>query len=117
MAAPVAQVCSWGRWQSQGDTAENKAWPSTLKETGSIAADEILETVNSRDYRPGKVITLEEFSIKWKRDALILEEEGSQKAAKSHLNVHLVPMLGKEKLENIHQHLIQSMVAVWPAKG
>lgn len=97
------------------DTKTRLGYHST-KRLARRAADEFLETVNSRDYRPGKVTTLEEFSIKWKRDALILEEEGSQKAAKSHLKVHLVPMLGKEKLENIHQHLIQSMVAVLAGK-
>lgn len=80
------------------------------------AADEFLETVNSREYRPGKVITLAEFSVRWKRDALSLEEEGSQKAAKSHLKCWLVPMLGKEKLENIHQQLVQAMVATLAQK-
>lgn len=80
------------------------------------AADEFLEAVNSREYRPGKVITLTDFVVRWKRDALSLEEEGSQKAAKSHLKCWLVPMLGKEKLENIHQQLVQAMVATLAKK-
>src|SRR5258706_113869 len=93
----------WRRWVIDENGKKTRKQEKTRlgfhasKRMARRAADDLLAPLNSRDYRPGKVITLEEFSEKWKRDALALEQEGSQKASKSHLKVHLIPMLGKEK--------------------
>jgi integrase len=74
------------------------------------AAVEYMEPINARDYRPGKVADLDEFAKLWIRDALPLLEGSTQSAAKTHINKHLLPILGDEKLENIRPQMVQSLI-------
>jgi integrase len=74
-------------------------------------ADVLLSRVNRPDYRPGKVIGFEEFSERWKENALSQQKPSSQKVAKSHLRFHLVKQFGRMRLDQIGQEDVQQFVS------
>jgi integrase len=63
--------------------------------------DVILGRVNSPEYRPGRVSTVEEFSEWWKTNVLAQQKPSSIRAANAHLRCHIVPRLGKLKLDDV----------------
>lgn len=75
-------------------------------------AELFLARVNRPDYRPGKIIGFEEFSERWKEHALIQQKPSSQETSKSHLKTHLIPQLGKLRLDQIGQEDVQQLVTV-----
>lgn len=83
------------------------------------AADQIITRagINSLDYLPGKVATLDEFAVLWARDILPLQKPSSQAVERSHLKKHLLPALGQLKLEVIQPQLAQSFVRQLSSEG
>lgn len=75
-------------------------------------ADEVLRTagINAHDYRPGRLVTLEEFSARWKRDVMIHLKEGTQEKAQQHLAAHLLPAFDGMTLDQIGQEDVQQLV-------
>jgi integrase len=71
-----------------------------------------LERINSFTYHPGRAATLDEFVEWWRENVLKLRKASSVKAAESHLRSHLLPRLGKLKLEELGQETIQQLVSV-----
>jgi integrase len=63
--------------------------------------DELLTRVNSRDYRPGRIATVEEFAEWWKAQVLVQHKPSTVRAAIAHLRCHIVPRLGKLKLDDV----------------
>src|SRR5437870_5731522 len=59
----IKQDGSWGR--SQEKTCIGTIDDLPTKKLAKRAAVEFLETVNSRDYRPGKVVELQDFAKMW----------------------------------------------------
>jgi len=74
-------------------------------------ADVLLARINRPDYRPGKVTGFEEFSERWKENALSQQKPSCQKVAKSHLDCHLLPHFGTRRLDQIGQEDVQEFVA------
>ena len=63
--------------------------------------DEILSRVNSPEYRPGRISTVKEFSEWWKSQVLVQLKPPTIRAAQAHLRCHIVPHLGKLKLDEV----------------
>lgn len=70
-----------------------------------------LEPINSFSYRPGRTATFATFVESWRESVLKLRKPSSVKAAESHLRTYLVPRLGKLKLEEISQEVVQQFVS------
>ena len=61
----------------------------------------LLARINAPSYRPGRIANLAEFADRWRREVLIHHKPSSIKAANSHLRCHILPLLGKTKLEEL----------------
>ena len=70
----------------------------------------ILAPINSLAYRPGRVATLEEFAERWKIEVLSKRKASTIHAAKSHLKIQILPILGRMRLNEIgvenQQHFV-----------
>jgi integrase len=60
----------------------------------------VLARINGFDYRPGRVATFSEFVERWKTEVLTKQQPSSARAVRSHLKCHIIPQLGKLRLEN-----------------
>ena len=69
-----------------------------------------LAKINAPGYRPGRVATLAEFVDRWRTDVLTQRKPSTVRAAESHLRTHILPLLGKRRLEEITAELQQSFV-------
>lgn len=74
-------------------------------------ADELVSRVNRLDYRPIRVATFAEFVEVWQSRALALMKPSTQKAARAHLRIHLLPCLGRLRLDEVGQELVQGLVS------
>lgn len=63
--------------------------------------EQVLAHVNSPDYRPSRVGTVKEFSERWQELFLKHRKPSTERAAKSHLRSHIVPVLGKLALDQV----------------
>lgn len=70
----------------------------------------ILSRVNSPSYRPGRVATFAEFAERWRTEVLIHRKPSGARAAESHLRCHIMPLLGKMKLEDLGLEVQQTFV-------
>jgi integrase len=70
----------------------------------------LLSRVNARDYRPSRMATLAEFAERWKETVLSQQKPSSQKAALSHLRSHILPQLGKVRLDVLGKEVQQVFV-------
>lgn len=75
------------------------------------AAEPVLAKVNARGYRPGRFATLERFATDWERDALAMLKPGTQRVHHSYLQGHILPALGKLRLDELDQQRLQGFVA------
>jgi integrase len=70
----------------------------------------MLSRVNSPRYRPGRVATFAEFADRWRTEVLIHRKPSGARAAESHLRCHILPLLGKVKLEDLGLEVQQTFV-------
>jgi integrase len=70
----------------------------------------LLARINAPSYRPGRVASLAEFADRWRREVLIHHKPSSIKAANSHLRCHILPLLGKTKLEELGMEVQQGFI-------
>jgi len=61
----------------------------------------ILARINSPDYRPGRFAKMDEFAAIWQEQILAGKKPSTIRAAKSHINVHILPHFGKRGLDEI----------------
>jgi integrase len=78
----------------------------TIKElpTKRLAArklDEILSRINDWSYQPTRIATVEEFADRWRNEVLAKRKPSTVCSATSHLNSHILPQLGKLRLDQI----------------
>jgi integrase len=69
-----------------------------------------LARINAPSYRPGRIASLAEFADRWRREVLIHHKPSSIKAANSHLRCHILPLLGKTKLEELGLEVQQGFI-------
>lgn len=67
----------------------------------------VLARINAPDYRPARVGTVKEFSERWQELFLRHRKPSTERAAKSHLRFHIVPVLGKMSLDQIGREVQQ----------
>jgi len=77
----------------------------------------VLARINGFDYRPGRVATFGEFLERWKTEILTKQQPSSARAVKSHLKCHIVPQLGKLRLEQFGVENQQTFVTRVFEKG
>ena len=70
----------------------------------------LLARINAASYRPGRIASLAEFADRWRREVLIHHKPSSIKAANSHLRCHILPLLGKTKLEELGLEVQQGFI-------
>ena len=70
----------------------------------------LLHRINVPEYRPGRVATLSEFAERWELEILSRRKPSTQKAAKSHLAAHILPFMGKLRLDAIGVENQQALV-------
>ena len=63
--------------------------------------DEILSRINATTYQPTRIATIEEFSKRYREDVLSKRKPSTVRAANSNFNAHIIPELGKLRLDQI----------------
>lgn len=63
--------------------------------------EERMGRINSPGYRPVRMATVEEFSKRWTAEVLSQYKPSTIRAAKSHLQNHIVPRLGKLRMDEV----------------
>src|SRR6266481_204988 len=63
--------------------------------------DEILSRINDYAYQPTRIATIAEFATRWREDVLAKRKPSTVCSANSHLNSHIIPQLGKLRLDQI----------------
>ena len=76
----------------------------------------LLASVNDPAYRPGRIAVMTEFVERWESEVLSQWKPSSQAAAKSHLKNHIIPALGKLRLEEIGAETQQKFVSLLSGK-
>lgn len=76
----------------------------------------LLAKVNAIGYRPGRVATLQQFSERWRTEILAQRKPSTIAAAEGHLENHILPELGKLRLEEITVERQQAFVTVLAAR-
>lgn len=61
--------------------------------------EQLLGRINSVDYRPGRVATVEQLAERWKTEILALRKPSGSAPKLSNLNRHIIPRLGKVRLD------------------
>jgi integrase len=76
----------------------------------------ILTRINAPEYRPGRVATVAEFAERWKRDVLAQRKPSTVRASIAHLRCHILPQLGKLKLDELGRERQQMFVTLLSQK-
>lgn len=63
--------------------------------------DEILSRINDYSYQPTRIATVAEFATRWREEVLAKRKPSTVRSAHSHLNSHIIPQLGKLRLDQI----------------
>lgn len=63
--------------------------------------DEILSRINASSYQPTRIATIAEFAGRWREEVLAKRKPSTVRSANSHLDSHILPQLGKLRLDQI----------------
>jgi integrase len=63
--------------------------------------DEILSRINDWSYQPTRIATVADFAARWREEVLAKRKRSTVSSAKSHLDSHIIPQLGKLRLDQI----------------
>lgn len=63
--------------------------------------DELLARINASSYVPTRIATVAEFADTWRREVLAKRKPSTVRSADSHLNNHILPELGKLRLDQL----------------
>jgi integrase len=63
--------------------------------------DEILFRINASSYQPTRIATIEEFAKRYREEVLSKRKPSTVRAANSHFDAHILPELGKLRLDQI----------------
>ncbi len=111
-----------GRWREdivQQDGAVRRVHRSTIlgtkaeiptKRIAQRRLELMLARVNSWDYRPGRVAAVEDFAERWRHEVLSQHKPSTIRAAESHLRCHIVPRLGKLRMDELSREQQQVFV-------
>jgi hypothetical protein len=85
-----------------------KEYPT--KRLAERALDRQLIRINDPSYRPSCTATVAEFAERWKEQVLSQRKPSTKKAAESHLGAHILPRLGKCRLDDLGVENLQTFV-------
>lgn len=63
--------------------------------------EELLSRINSTAYQPTRIATVAEFAERWRREVLSKRKPSTVLSANSHLETHIIPELGKLRLDQL----------------
>ena len=63
--------------------------------------NEVLSRINDRAYQPTRIATVSEFAVRWREEVLAKRKPSTVRSADSHLNSHILPQLGKLRLDQV----------------
>jgi hypothetical protein len=63
--------------------------------------DEILSRINDCAYQPTRIATVAEFAARWREEVLAKRKPSMVRSANSHLDSHILPQLGKLRLDQV----------------
>ena len=63
--------------------------------------DEILARINSPTYQATRTVTVAEFADRWKKEVLAKRKPPTVRSANSHFNCHIIPQLGRLRLDQV----------------
>ena len=63
--------------------------------------EEILSRINDYSYQPTRIATVTEFAARWREEVLAKRKPSTVCSANSHLNSHIIPQLGKLRLDQV----------------
>ena len=86
-----------------------KAYPT--KRLALRALEDRLSPINDPTYKAMPTIAFRDFADKWQKVVLAQHDPSTQKADRSRLRVHLIPVLGDTQLKDFNVQLLQSFVA------
>jgi hypothetical protein len=95
----VGQDGTVRRVQRRTPLGTKKEYPT--KRLAERKLELLLHRINAPEYRPGRVATLAEFADRWEYEILSKRKPSTKEAAKSHLDVHIIPYMGKLRLDEI----------------
>jgi integrase len=76
----------------------------------------ILARINAPEYRPGRVATVAEFAERWQVEVLAQRKPSTIRAARAHLRCHILPQLGRLKLDEVSRERQQVLVTLLSQK-
>lgn len=76
----------------------------------------VLSRINAPEYRPGRVATVGEFAERWKTEVLVQRKPSTVRAANAHLRCHILPQLGRLKLDEVGRERQQVLVTLLSEK-
>jgi integrase len=75
-----------------------------------------LARINAPEYRPGRVATVAEFADRWKLEVLAQRKPSTVRASVAHLRCHILPQLGRLKLDELGRERQQGFVTMLSQK-
>jgi len=102
------------RVQRRVRLGEKKEYPT--KRLAERRLEQELFRINAPEYRPGRVATVAEFAERWKIEILSKRKPSTREAAESHLAAHIIPYMGKLRMDAIGVEHQQSFVTNLSAK-
>ena len=78
--------------------------------------DLLLASVNAPEYRPSRISTVADFAERWTAQILSQRKPSTIRAAKAHLRCHIIPQLGKLRLDEIGRERQQVLVTLLSQK-
>ena len=80
-------------------------------------ADRMIEHVNQPNYRPGRVVTMEQFANIYEQEVAPTFKPSAAKAVRSISRIYIVPTLGKYRLDEITGRVPQRMISAMQQRG
>jgi integrase len=80
-------------------------------------ADRMIEHVNEPDYRPGMVVTVEQFAEIYEREAAPNFTPSAEKTVQSVSRTYIVPILGKYRLDEVTGRVPQLLINALQQRG
>ncbi len=117
-----------GRWREDVIQADGKTLrverSVVLGEKREIATkplaqrrlDLVLARINAPEYRPARVASVGEFAETWTREVLAHRKASTVRSCRSNLNSHILPQLGRMRLDELGREAQQAFVTRFARK-
>ena len=111
----LTQAGTVTRVERRARVGETKDLPT--KKLARRVADGIVAHVNEPDYRPGRVVTVEQFAEVYERDVAPTFKPSAAKAVRSISRSYIIPTIGRYRLDEVAGQIPQLMVNAMQQRG